>query len=476
MRWFYCLLSLVSVLFLGCDYMKPHTDDPITFPAQGIAMVEEVPPIAADVPAAFGEAPQVQNGVFDPNNYSGSDIERINAALKDAGTCGGTVRLGKRRPAVQMHGNYGISTMEERDIWVIDSAILIPGGVHLVIDNTTVKLSNICRDNMIRSANCGENCNTVAPLKNIRITGIGNAVLEGADIPRATGDGGKPLCKPGIVPPGPVTFGSDAGRSGTYQKGDWRNIGILLVKVSGFAIENLTIRDSHCWAISLEACTRGKVRDIVFASGNGKKVNGQWQLFRNQDGLDLRRGCRDILIENISGVTGDDLIALTAIPSKPRPAGSGNSTMILGGDEKVSDGDVCNIIIRNVRGYCAGGHHIVRFLNTRGVKMYNIILDGVIDTSPAGHLNRATVKIGDSNKNWGGPTPLGDTYGFHISNIHSRSKYAVLIAGSLQDSTITNVVNFNPADRDAIACTSGKENMRNVHVSNVLNVSGKNKW
>ena len=473
MRWFCCLLSLVFVLFQGCDYMKPHTDDPITFPAQGIAMVEEIPPIAADVPATLEAPPQNQNGTFDPNNYSGSDIERINAALKDAGSCGGTVRIGKRKPAVQVHGNYGISTLEERDIWVIDSAILVPGNVHLIIDNTTIKLSNICRDNMIRSANSGENCNTVAPLKNIRITGVGKAVLEGSDIPRATGDGGKPLFQPGVEPEGPVSFGSDAGKAGEYQKGDWRNIGILLVKVSDFAIENLTVRDSHCWAISLEACTDGRVRDIEFHSGNGKEINGKWQLFRNQDGLDLRRGCRNILIENISGVTGDDLIALTAIPSKPRPAGSGNSTMILGGDEKVSDGDVCNIIIRNVRGYCAGGHHIVRFLNTKGVKMYNIVLDGVIDTSPAGHLNRATVKIGDNNRNWGGPTPLGDTYGFHISNIHSRSKYAILVAGSLQDSVISNVVNFNPECPEVVTCSSGKKNLSNVKMSNLVNASAK---
>ena len=449
--------------------MKPHTDHPITYPAQGVAPVEELP--AVDTPAVLS-AP-VQNSVFDPNNYSGSDIERINAALKDAGSCGGTVRIGKRKPAVQISGGNAIATMEERDIWVIDSAMLVPGGVHLIIDNTTVKLSNLCRDNMIRSANCWENCGTVEPLKNIRITGIGNAAIEGADIPRATGDGAKPLTRPGFVPQGPITFGSDAGKPGEYQKGDWRNIGILLVKVSDFSIENLTIRDSHCWAISLEYCVRGRVRDIVFDSRNGKKVNGEWQLFRNQDGLDLRRGCRDILIENISGVTGDDLIALTAIPSKPRPAGTGNSTMMLGGDEKVSDGDVCNITIRNVRGYCAGGHHIVRFLNTLGVKMYNITLDGVIDTSPAGHSNRATVKIGDSNKNWGGPTPLGDTWGFHISNIHSRSKYAILVAGSLQDSTITNVVNSNPDNKEVVTCTSGKENMRNVHTSNLLNVSEK---
>ena len=429
---------------------------------QGVApIVENVSP-AVDAPA-----PAIQNSFFDPNNYSGSDIERINAALKDAGSCSGTVRIGKRRPAIQYNGGNGISTMEERDIWVIDSAMLVPGNVHLIIDNTTVKLSNLCRDNMIRSANCGLNCNKVVPVKNIRITGVGNAVLEGADIPRSTGDGGKPLYKPGFVPEGPVSFGSDAGKAGEYQKGDWRNIGILLVKVDGFAIENLRIRDSHCWAISLESCINGRVRDIEFDSRNGKMINGKWELFRNQDGLDLRRGCRNILIENITGNSGDDLIALTAIPTKPRPDGILESTAMLGGDEKISDGDVCNITIRNVRGYCAGGHHIVRFLNTKGVKLYNIILDGVIDTSPAGHQNKATVKIGDNNKNWGGVTPLGDTYAMQISNVYSYSKSPVLIAGSLQDSTITNVINHNP-ETTPVVCQSGAKYVKNCVINNTL--------
>lgn len=151
MRRFCCLLSVVFVLFQGCNFMKPHTAHPVTSPAQGAAPVEKHPAVDALQSA-------VQNSFFDPNNYSGSDIERINAALKAAGNCGGTVRIGKRKPALQMAGGNGIATLEERDIWIIDSAILVPGNVHLIIDNPTVKLSNICRDNMIRSANCWENC------------------------------------------------------------------------------------------------------------------------------------------------------------------------------------------------------------------------------------------------------------------------------------------------------------------------------
>ena len=437
MRIYFLLSIFTALLFQGCTAMKN----------------------ADTASCAVQKNPVVcKNSFFDPNHYTGSDIERINAALKDAGSCSGTVRIGKRRPPAQYNGGNGISTMEERDIWVIDSAILIPGNVQLIIDNTTIKLSNSCRDNMIRSINRTGNGNMVSPLKNIHITGIGNAVLEGADVPRATGDSGKPLYKPGFIPEGSVSFGSDAGKAGVRQKGDWRNIGILLTKIHNFSIENIRIRDSHSWGISLEACSNGRVRNIEFDSRNGKKVNGKWELFRNQDGLDLRRGCRDILIENITGKSGDDLIALTALSSK-RHQGSAN--------KKISDDDICNVTIRNVRGYCVGKHHIIRFLNTRGIKIYNIICDGVIDTSPAGHRNAATIKIGDNNKRWGGVTPLGDTYAIQINNVISYSRNPILIAGSLQDSIISNVINHNP-QTTPVVYQSGRQNVKNCLIVNTL--------
>jgi hypothetical protein len=47
-------------------------------------------------------------------------------------------------------------------------------------------------------------------------------------------------------------------------------------------------------------------------------------------------------------------------------------------------------------GYFRGGHHIVRLLNTPGARMHDILLDGLIDTSPGNMRCRAAVKIGDS--------------------------------------------------------------------------------
>ena len=260
MGWFCCLLSVVFVLFQGCDHRKPLISPP-----------------AADAPQRA-----VQNSFFDPNNYSGSDTERINAALKAAGNCGGTVRIGKRKPALQMAGSNAIATLEERDIWVIDSAILIPGNTHLIIDNTTIKLSNICRDNMIRSANCRKDCNTVPPLKNIRITGVGNAVLEGADIPRATGDAGKLLAKPGFTPRGVSLSAATPEKRENTRKATgatsvycWSKSTVFQLKISPYATP--TVGRSHWKAAPTGKCV---IFNLIPATAKKSMANGSFSATR----------------------------------------------------------------------------------------------------------------------------------------------------------------------------------------------------
>lgn len=389
-----------------------------------------------------------------PLDYSGSDADRINQALAAAAQSCGIVRIPRRRA----------DALSDRDFWLIDSAILLPANTTLILDNCTIKLSDNCRDNFIRSANCGPECGTVPPISNIHISGVGCATLEGADHPRATGDSAKPL--------GVRTYGTDAGKSDECQTGDWRNIGILLVRADNFSITNIKLKDYHCWGISLEYCTNGKLRDLEFSAATNTQVDGKAEVMLNRDGLDLRRGCRNIFIDNIHGVSGDDLVALTAIGTSVRQAGIFGTTEMCGGDENVADGDVCNIVIRNVRGYTSGRNQTVRFLNTKGVKMHHIILDGVMDTSPADMPPCATVRIGDANPAWGGVNPLGETYAFTINNIFANGTSSILIGGSLCDSIISNVISRNPEARE-IEYRSGKEYTANIITANIIREENK---
>jgi len=401
---------------------------------------------------ARGEAMKVETTeqVITPNEFHGTDVERINEAI----------RVGAERGLRIVIPRRNLSENGERKVWLLDSAILVRDHTLLELEQCHIKLSDRCRDNFIRSANCGLGITDIKPMEHVHIRGVGSALLEGADHPRATGDSAKTL--------GERTYGTDAGVEGESQTGDWRNIGILLAFVEHFSVENLTIRDSHCWAVSLERCAFGRVRDIHFESEGSKEIDGVKETILNQDGLDLRQGCHDISIERITGHTGDDLVALTNIHHAQAIAGSDRSTMVSAGNciEGGLD-DIRHIFLRQICGTCSGGHHVVRFLNAGGLQLYDVVLDGLIDTSPPGRPCKATLKIGDANPAWGGVTPLGETHRLILSNIVSTSRHTILIAGSLTDSTITNVIRCKE-DGDPITYESGKEFVRNVQISNVF--------
>jgi hypothetical protein len=382
--------------------------------------------------------------IENPNQYEGTDAQRIQQAVDTAAANGGRVII----PRTNKSGNS--------QVWLLDEAIRLPSNITVELDGCHLKLSDRCRDNFFRSANCGLGISRIEPAENIHIIGHNGATLEGADHPRATGDGVKIL--------GERTFATDAGVAGESQQGDWRNIGILFASVSRFSIQNIHMIDSHSWAISVEYCSQGTLRDLSFDSCGKKKIDGKEETILNQDGIDLRQGCHDILIENITGQTGDDLVALTAIANPDRKAGSLATTMVSADHESTFPG-IHNVIIRNVRGHCAGGHHIVRLLNTRGLPMENIIIDGLIDTSYPPYQSRVALKIGDKFSQYGGINPLGTTRRIVVNNVISRAKYAVLIGGSLCDSSISNVLQ-NGEENDAVCFESGAENVRNVVVQN----------
>ena len=201
-------------------------------------------------------------------------------------------------------------TEPERDYWLLDRAILLPANTTIILQNCTIKLSDKCRDNFFRSANCGIGIELPERIENIHIRGEGLCTLLGADHPRATGDGSKILANPCPYDKEEIkrlgkwepeqwhdySYGTDAGKCGESQYGDWRGIGILLANVERFSIENLRIVDSHGWGISLEACANGIVSHIEFNAHMNKMIDGLRSNMENQDGVDLRNGCHHIVI------------------------------------------------------------------------------------------------------------------------------------------------------------------------------------
>lgn len=412
------------------------------------------------------------------NEYSGlSDNEVIEKAIMNRGM-DGIIVIPPRKNSIE----------PERDFWLLDRAVLIPENTTIILQNCKIKLSDKCRDNFFRTANCGMGIEYPERIKNVHIKGIGRCILEGADHPRATGDGGKILACPcpyemddlcrlaDWVPDedkkiGQVKFwdrhnhsyGTDYGKENESQYGDWRGIGVLFANVEDFSIENIKIVESHGWGISIEECAYGRIEKIDFDACMSKVIDGIRQNMENQDGIDIRNGCHDIIITDITGRTGDDLIALTAIASdKIRMGGELRNTHVMHSDWSKRERDIYNIIVRNVKGYS----HLcftVRLLPVNS-KIYNVVIDGVIDTSTDNTKSFGTVLLGEGDDSYGVNQKDGMS-NITVSNVICNSSEAVVVAGYINDSVISNIVNHNPK----CPCISVRreDGMNNVVTSNL---------
>jgi hypothetical protein len=326
-----------------------------------------------------------------PNQFAdGSDSDRIEAAIAEA------LRTGVN--CVQIPR---INRRTGKRMWLIDRAILLPSDFTLLLNDCFLRLAPGVQDNLI--SNAGSRQEPIAGNRNVRIVGQGSPVLSG-------------------------------GVSAHYeQPGDrngWTTIGVLFYGVEQFTIEGFQMEEPHAWGISLEHSAEGRIANIDFRNSNK---------YPNQDGVDLRAGCHDILIENITGVTGDDSIALTGL--RGRKEQPGRKPMQIGGYEPTEHDDIYNVIIRNVKTRVSGGHHIVRLLNQDGIKIHDIFITNVMDTTEDGQPRaKAAVKIGDKGYSSIRLNQPGETYNVFVDNVVSRAQSVVLIQGTLKNSTFRNII------------------------------------
>lgn len=412
------------------------------------------------------------------NDYiSLTDSETFEKAIADKGS-DGIIIVPPRKSEIE----------PERDFWLIDRAILLPENTTIIMQNCTIKLSDKCRDNFFRTSNCGIGIAFPERISNVYIRGEGLCVLQGADYPRATGDSSKLQHSPCPYLPEDIcrvadwvpedrrtlegitfldvhehSYGTDAGKDGESQYGDWRGIGILFANVENFSISNLRIVKSHGWGISMEECAKGYVEKIDFDSCMYKEIDGMLMNMENQDGIDVRNGCHHIVISDITGHTGDDVVALTAIADTDyKPGGSFNTTHVMHNDWTKRDRDIHDIIIKNV---IAHSHlcFTVRLLAAMA-KVYNVTIDGIIDTAPDCKATSGTLLLGDGG-NYGEEFP-DSIRNITVSNMICHSSEAISVRGYVTDAVISNVVNRNP---ECEVITVHMENaLKNVATNNLV--------
>ena len=288
-------------------------------------------------------------------------------------------------------------------VWRLTRAIVLPDDFTLVFDGCRVELADGVQDNIVRNAGAREG--ECEPNHGIRILGRNGAVLSGGRrnhyLPKRSGD-----------PNG------------------WRSVGILLCDVSDYEVGGFAMDETQCWAISQERCCRGRVHDIVF---------GSTDIMFNQDGVDVRKGCHDLVIENISGSTGDDAVALTAY--RDPPGSPPRYGMQIGGNSDLGErDDVYNVTIRNVKARSAGGHGVIRLLACDGIKMHHIAVENVVDTASGDQKRpQATIRIGDRHFHKTRRCEMGEMHHVSVRGVTASGKVAVWVKGPLRDSSIVSV-------------------------------------
>lgn len=387
-----------------------------------------------------------------PNHFSGTDTERIQAAVDKASSTTGKMTI----PAYNDNGSA---------IWLLDSAILLPDDITIVLENCTIQLSDSCRDNMFRSDNVGEGIETPKWNQNISIYGIGDVTLKGARNPRSTGDASKQLSltpQQDIDKSGDyhISYGSDAGRKGKKQTGDWRNILLLMAYVDGYEVKNVTIENTHAWAMSHERVVNAELSNIRINSPHTSTINGQNQVVRNRDGINLRHGCKNFRINDVSGVTGDDFVALSTLGlfSDNTRGGSLNSTMVTSRAYRASEDDTEQIFITNV--VCESSTRAIAIRANDIASINNVFINGVMSR---GGYN--TFLVGGTG--YGKKSVPGRINNIHAINFSGNGRSLLQIEEPIANCSFMNGI-FSGEGSDFITYKLDKSKTSNIITKNLI--------
>ena len=296
--------------------------------------------------------------------------------------------------------------------WIIDTTIRLPSEMTVVLDNCYMLMA----DDVVSGFFCSDNLFTERGtdpderMHGITIRGEGLAILDGSNPTQLNEATQNQL---GI----PVRI----------------NTPIFFINVEGFKVENISITNQRYWGMRFEFCAKGIIRDVFFSVSHDR---------RNQDGINLRNGCHDILIENIHGQTGDDMIALSAIDTDVQKGFNITHPVIVKG----MDWDIHDVTIRNVSG-AAIRHPLVALRNHNGAKIYNITIENLKDTdiireAESTEFERyALVLIGNNSYAGIRHAEMGDTYNINVRDLNvNYSTRAVCIQSTLRDSMISGIM------------------------------------
>lgn len=326
--------------------------------------------------------------------FRSCDSDTIQAAIE--GACAEGTR-------VLYIPRYNLRT--DCDEWRISSSIKIPDNFTLYLDNCFMVMETGVFDAMFTNSNRYDPdviLKAENEQKNIAIIGLGNVCLDGGKhnrlLEKTKGKNGLP-------------------RAGMNDMFSWLN-------VNGLRIENIHIQNHRRWAMVHYYCCNVTIKNIDFYA---------IPHVYNQDGIDLRSGNHHFTIENLTGRTGDDTLALSAI------ADASETVYKVEGKSP----DLHDITIRDIQSDPFTFYNL-RLMNHDGRKLYNIDADTLMDTSDYATkvLSGGALSVGSPLYYHISPAKPGDTYNIKVRNITSRSTNTIVLNHTVHDTLISNVKTY----------------------------------
>ena len=285
--------------------------------------------------------------------------------------------------------------------WELEKAVKVPSNMTIVFLQAYLRQADFCYENMFTNTRAYESEGRCIAHEehDLTFTGIGDAVL----------DGGKPN---GLLEKTCNLYGLPDKRY---------NATVLFNNVRNLVLENIQFRQSRWYGTYFIHCDTCRISNLDF---------DEWEDCCNRDGVDIRSGCHNFLVENITGTTGDDTVALNNLGN------DGNDGRYVEG----KDPDTLNMVIRNVKSD-AGRWFTVRLLCQDRHLEQNFTLDTIMDASCSENQKNvdATVMVGSHEYHYKIPAQLGDLAHLTIRDIYSRGRQAVAFGGCSDDVTVSNI-------------------------------------
>lgn len=336
---------------------------------------------------------------------------------------------------------YASRNAEKRTIifsgkdFLLNEAVELPSNTTVIIDNCTVKQSDYTFDNVFRGANAKINPQdpygdwlALKPLKNIRILGKGKAVVSG--------------CDKNIRIYHPFFKEEQEGVGDFFG---WRTHLFHFAGVENIEIGNLKVIQTRGWTFCFGMSRKGHLHDIEFDSRS-----------KNGDGIDLRAGCSEFLIENLTGYTKDDTVALNAGPAKYSArrklskyfySSSPWMKFLLKRNFDPRVRDIHDVTIRNLN--VSGFYHAVILLSLNNTNIYNVKISNIRDTG------KRDISLVDfyTGHGYGSGYVAGNIHDVTVENVDGNSfhrpnarKAAVVVQLPAKNVRISNVRNRGTGD------------------------------